>query len=325
MIQVTNLSKSYRDLQALRKVSFAVAPGEIIGLLGPNGAGKTTLMQILTGYLHPSEGSAVIGGLSVLDRTREVQAQIGYLPENAPLYPELTVQSYLKMMAVLRRIPAALRQHRLSETIRAVGLEERLTHPIATLSKGYRQRVGLAQAILHKPRLLILDEPTNGLDPTQVAEVRRLIRELARSATLIISTHILSEVEATCDRAIILMEGEIKADAKLAALAAGTAAVFSLTGPVAETQVCFNLQGLRTVRKVEITGREHDTITFRVQGEDDRNLCPEIYRLAREHDWPLSELRQEVRTLEAVFHELALAGERAATQFGPTTVPLLPA
>jgi ABC-2 type transport system ATP-binding protein len=308
MIQVRNLSKFYGEVHALRDVSFEVAAGEIIGLLGPNGAGKTTLMKILTGYLHPSAGSAAIGGLSVLEHTAEVQAQIGYLPENAPLYPELTVQSYLRMMADLRRIPAAMQQHRLSEAIRAVGLEERLTKPIGTLSKGYRQRVGLAQAILHKPRLLILDEPTNGLDPTQIAEVRRLIRNLARSATLIISTHILSEVEATCDRAIILMQGEIKADAKLAELAAGTAAVVSLTGPVAEDEVRVLLCGLSGIRQVEVIGKENGTCTFRVQGESDRNLCPEIYRLAREHDWPLTELRQEVRTLEAVFHELAMAG-----------------
>jgi ABC-2 type transport system ATP-binding protein len=305
MIQVRNLSKFYDDVQALRDVSFEVVPGEIIGLLGPNGAGKTTLMKILTGFLHPSAGAAVIGGLSVLEHTEEVQAQIGYLPENAPLYPELSVQSYLRMMADLRRIPAALQQQRLSETIRAVGLEERLTKPISTLSKGYRQRVGLAQAILHKPRLLILDEPTNGLDPTQIAEVRRLIQKLAQSATLIISTHILSEVEATCDRAIILIRGEIKADAKLAELAAGTAAVVSLNGPVVDTEVGVLLHGLSGVRHVEVIGNGNGTCTYRVQGEGDRNLCPEIYRLARENDWSLVELRQEVRTLEAVFHEVA--------------------
>jgi ABC-2 type transport system ATP-binding protein len=307
MIKVRNLSKYYNDVQALRDISFDIAQGEIIGLLGPNGAGKTTVMKILTGYLHPSAGTAVIGGLDVLEHTAAVQAQIGYLPENAPLYPELSVQSYLRMMADLRGIPAAMQQKCLSEAILAVGLEERLTKPIGTLSKGYRQRVGLAQAILHRPRLLILDEPTNGLDPTQIMEVRRLIRKLARNATLIISTHILSEVEATCDRAIILLQGEIKADARLADLAAGSAAFVSLAPPLSIGEVknmLYKLNGVRSVDMIEDKGGTH---TFRVQGVGDRNLCPEIYRMARENDWSLSELRQEVRTLEAVFHELAMA------------------
>jgi ABC-2 type transport system ATP-binding protein len=308
MIEVSELSKSYHGVQALREISFQVAPGEIIGLLGPNGAGKTTLMKILTGYLHPEAGTVVIDGLNVVEQPEKVQAQIGYLPESAPLYPELSVQSYLRMMADLRRIPAGEQQQRLTSAIRATGLEERLTQPIATLSKGYRQRVGLAQAILHQPRLLILDEPTSGLDPTQIAEVRRLIRNLARSATLIISTHILSEVEATCDRAIILMQGEIKADARLTELAAGAAAVVSLVRPAAEAEVSAILQELPGVRSVEITGRGDETVTFCIQGVNARHLCPRIYGLAREHDWALAELRQEVVTLEAVFHELAGGG-----------------
>jgi ABC-2 type transport system ATP-binding protein len=307
MIQVDNLSKSYGEVQALREITFQVAPREIIGLLGPNGAGKTTLMKILTGYLHPSAGTATIGGLSIFTDLEKVQAQIGYLPENAPLYPELTVQSYLQLIADLRRIPARLQKSRLAAAIRAAGLEERMTQPIATLSKGYRQRVGLAQAILHQPRLLILDEPTNGLDPTQIAEVRRLIRVLARSATVIISTHILSEVEATCDRAIILMGGEIKADAKLAELAAATTAVVSLARPAAGNDVVAALAGLAGVREVEATDGGGESVTYRVHGVAAGNLCPEIYRLARERDWQLWELRREVRTLEAVFHDLAVA------------------
>ncbi|MDA8165218.1 MAG: ATP-binding cassette domain-containing protein [Desulfobacteraceae bacterium] len=304
MIQVDKLSKSYGEVQALREVTFEVAPREIIGLLGPNGAGKTTLMKILTGYLHPSAGTATIAGLSILTDREKVQEQIGYLPENAPLYPELTVQSYLQMIAHLRRVPAGLQKSRLSAAIRAVGLEDRLTQPIATLSKGYRQRVGLAQAILHQPRLLILDEPTNGLDPTQIAEVRRLIRALAQSATVIISTHILTEVEATCDRAIILMGGEIKADAKLADLAAASAAVVTMALPAAD-DVAAVLAGLAGVREVETAASDEESVTYRVHGIG--SLCPEIYRLARERDWQLWELRREVRTLEAVFHDLAVA------------------
>ncbi|PIY20137.1 MAG: ABC transporter, partial [Deltaproteobacteria bacterium CG_4_10_14_3_um_filter_60_8] len=192
MIEVLNLEKSYGDVKALAGISFAVKPREVIGLLGPNGAGKTTLMKILAGFLHPEAGTARIGGYDVLEDPVAVQAMLGYLPENAPLYPELSVQAHLKMMADLRGIPAAEQRRKLSVAVHAVGLADRLTRPVSTLSKGFRQRVGLAQAILHNPRLLILDEPTNGLDPTQIVEVRHLIRKLARHSTVMVSTHILS-------------------------------------------------------------------------------------------------------------------------------------
>ena len=185
MIEVKELSKSYDEVEALRQVSFKIKPREVIGLLGPNGAGKTTLMKILTGYLHPSSGTAIIDGKDVLLETDKVQERIGYLPENAPVYPELTVQSYLKMMADLRNIASSEQKSYISEAVHAVGLEDRLTSLISSLSKGYRQRVGLAQAILHKPKLLILDEPTNGLDPSQIIEVRRLIKKLSQNSTIL--------------------------------------------------------------------------------------------------------------------------------------------
>lgn len=210
MIEVRDLKKTYGEVEALKDVSFSVQSGEVIGLLGPNGAGKTTVMKILSGYLHPTSGIAEVAGLDVSRFPGEVQEMIGYLPENAPLYPELTVQGQLRMIANLRAIPENEQLQYASDAVHAVGLEDRLVRPIATLSKGYRQRVGLAQAIIHRPKLLILDEPTNGLDPTQIIEVRNLIRSLAHKATVIVSTHILSEVEATCDRAIIIMNGEVK-------------------------------------------------------------------------------------------------------------------
>src|SRR5512137_1294857 len=175
MIEVSELKKSYGSVEALRGLSFSIAAGQIVGLLGPNGAGKTTIIKILTGYLQPDAGTVTVDGLDVLTHTREVQARIGYLPENAPLYPELSVQGYLKMMAELRQIPRSEQIARISEAVQATGLAEHLTRPIGTLSKGFRQRVGLAQAILHRPKLLILDEPTVGLDPTQIVEIRRLI------------------------------------------------------------------------------------------------------------------------------------------------------
>lgn len=308
MIEVTNLKKSYGDVEALQGVSFAIKPGEIIGLLGPNGAGKTTLMKILTGFLHPTEGSAKVDGLEVMDHTETVQEMIGYLPENAPLYPELTVQSYLKMIADLRRIPKNEQKNRLSEAIHAVGLEERLVRPIGTLSKGYRQRVGLAQAILHKPKLLILDEPTNGLDPTQIVEVRHLIKKFAQESTVMISTHILSEVEATCDRAIIIMRGLLMADAHLSELSTTTDALVTLAATEKEEKALAALTAINGVQKVEIKTQDNGKITYRVHGDTDRDFCPDIYHLARENDWSLFELKKDVRTLEAVFNELAAKG-----------------
>ena len=307
MIDVTDLTKSYGPIEALRGVTFHVAPGEIVGMLGPNGAGKTTILKILTGYLQPDDGTVYVNGLDVLTHTREVQAQIGYLPETAPLYPELSVQAYLKMMAELRQIPEDEQVARLSEAIYAAGLENHLIRPIGELSKGFRQRVGLAQAILHRPRLLILDEPTLGLDPTQIVEVRRLIRRLAEHSTVLFSTHILSEVEALCDRVIILMNGQIKADAQLSELAATSDAVLVLEhAPVGVDRALRNLSG---VRGVERTQTPDGYPTYRVLGRDAEgtDLCPAIYNLAREEGWRLRELRRDVRTLETVFNELAMA------------------
>ncbi len=313
MIDANDLSKSYGPIEALRGVTFHIAPGEIVGLLGPNGAGKTTAIKILTGYLHPDSGTVRVNGLDVLTHTREVQAQIGYLPESAPLYPELSVQAYLKMMAELRQIPEDEQLARLSEAIYATGLEEHLVRPIGQLSKGFRQRVGLAQAIIHRPQLLILDEPTIGLDPTQIVEIRRLIRRLAErgqttsGSTILFSTHILSEVEVLCDRVIILMNGQIKADARLSELAATSDAILVLEKAL--TDVKRTLCNLSGVKNVEQTQTPDGYPAYRVLGKSasEVDLCPAIYNLAREEDWPLRELRRDVRTLETVFNELAMA------------------
>ena len=315
MIDVRGVSKAYGSVKALQDVSFQVAAGEIIGLLGPNGAGKTTMMKILTGYLQPDAGQVQVDGLDVLTDTLEVQQRIGYLPENAPLYPEMSVQSYLKMIADLRQIPVSEQLPLLSEAVRATALVDHLTRPIGQLSKGYRQRVGLAQAILHKPKLLILDEPTIGLDPTQIVEVRRLIRNLARRSTVLLSTHILSEVEATCDRVIILLNGEVRADAHLAELATTVDTILVLAEGTRD--VASALKSLRGVRAVERVPTS-DGQGYRVRGGNGADLRPEIYRLAREKDWPLRELRRDVRTLETVFNELATAEipERRAERVG---------
>jgi ABC-2 type transport system ATP-binding protein len=279
------------------------------------------MIKILTGYLQPDSGRVTVDGVDVLSNPLQVQKRIGYLPENAPLYPEMSVQAYLKMIAELRLIPADDQPVRLSEAVRATALEDHLARPIGQLSKGYRQRVGLAQAILHKPKLLILDEPTVGLDPTQIIEVRGLIRRLARRSTVLLSTHILSEVEATCDRVIILLNGQVKADARLAELSATTDVVLVLASRVESAQpsssqahggemdmpgTIDDLKALPGVRAVQVARRPggHE---YRIRGSDGVDLRPAVYGLARDRDWPLRELRRDARTLETVFNELATA------------------
>jgi ABC-2 type transport system ATP-binding protein len=316
-IQVAGVSKSYDTVQALDGVSFQVEVGQVVGLLGPNGAGKTTMIKILCGYLQPDEGRVLVDGLDVMDQTLEVQSRIGYLPENAPLYPELSVQRYLLMMAELRRIPPQDRAGYISDAVRATGLEEQLARPIGELSKGFRQRVGLAQAILHKPRLLILDEPTVGLDPTQIVHVRHLIRRLAKQSTVLLSTHILSEVEAACDRAIVLLNGQVRTDASLSELSSSGYVVLVLTEP--RTEVVSVLEALPEVLSVDAVAADgaaeyHIHGTEETEGELD--LRPLVYQAAHEHGWSLCELRREVRTLETVFGELTQGDSEAQTSRG---------
>ncbi len=302
-IDARGLRKEFGAKTAVADLTLQVERGEIFGFLGPNGAGKTTIIKTLTGYLQPDSGQIAVDGLDVLTQTQEVQARIGYLPENAPLYPELSVQAYLQMMAELRQIPPDEIRQKLSHAVYATGLSEHLTRPIGQLSKGFRQRVGLAQAILHQPRLLILDEPTVGLDPTQIVEIRNLIRRLARNSTVLFSTHILPEVEALCDRVIILINGEVKVDSRLSDLSETNDAILVLdNGTDGVTKA---LQGLPEIGAVEevvmVNGRTH----YHIHGQNDADLCPAIYQLAVVQGWPLRELRPDVQTLESVFNEVA--------------------
>ena len=304
MIEVKDLVKDYGRFRALGGVSFAIGEGEIVGLLGPNGAGKTTLLRAITGYFEPTSGSVAVDGIDAVAEPLRAQAHIGYLPEGAPLYPDMLVQEYLTMMAELRGVPVGAVRARLSEAVHSTGLERRLTQNIGSLSKGFRQRVGLAQAILHQPRFLILDEPTSGLDPTQIAEVRNLVHRLARTSTVILSTHILPEVEQTCERVLILMNGHLQADAALAELTA-TNEVY-LAVPAGTTGVAETLAALPEIQAVAaVEGREgYDG--YQLSGEADVDLCRIAYGLARQRDWELGELRPSARTLETVFGELAL-------------------
>lgn len=301
MIHVQNIAKSYGNIQALRGVSFDIQPGEIVGLLGPNGAGKSTAIKIITGFLHPDEGLVEIDGLNVLRELRAVQAKIGYLSENTPLYPELSVQAYLRMIADLRSIPESDFIRRLSDAVYGAGLQDYLTRPIASLSKGLRQRLGLAQAILHKPQFLILDEPTVGLDPTQIVEIRALIKSLAQESTILFSSHILSEVEAICDRVVIIINGEVKADQRLSELSRSNDATLVLQNDSDDVERSLN--ALAGVERVQPLRSLDDYPAYRISGSVD--ITPRIYTVARERDWAVRELRRDTVTLESFFNQLA--------------------
>ncbi len=297
MISVKHLSKAYGDLQALDKVSFEIGSGEIVGLLGPNGAGKSTVIKLLTGFLQPDSGTADIGGVSVMADPIAVQAQIGYLPENAPLYPELTVIDYLQMMADLRGVPPNQQRDSLADAVYATGLEKRINQRIGELSKGFRQRVGIAQAILHRPKLLILDEPTVGLDPSQIIEIRQLIKRLAEHSTILFSTHILPEVETLCDRVLMLMNGQLRLDAKLADLAHSTDLVLVLDSPPTDVE-----SSLAKLPSVAAVVAEENTFTLTAEGEAD--LAPAVFECAIQQKWQVRELRPDVRSLETIFNEV---------------------
>lgn len=309
-IAIDKLSKSYGRIQALSGVSFKIRPGEVIGLLGPNGAGKTTLMKILCGYLEPDEGDVQVHGIDVVENPLAAQRRIGYLPESAPLYGEMLVQEYLEMMAAMRGIPLDQREDRMVEVVRATGLTERVVQPIGTLSKGFRQRVGIAQAIIHEPDILILDEPTTGLDPAQIVEIRELIVRLSKKSTVMLSTHILSEVEATCERVLVIMQGELRADAKLAELRSANAAVVSIEASA--SGVADVLQKVDGVTSVESTGSAGEFTRWRVTSGSTSALCPALFEALRTTRWKIGELRPEPKTLERVFRDLAdRAGEMA--------------
>jgi gliding motility-associated transport system ATP-binding protein len=309
-IAIDKLSKSYGRIQALSGVSFKIEPGEVIGLLGPNGAGKTTLMKILTGYLEPDEGDVRVHGIDVVTDPLAAQRRIGYLPESAPLYSEMLVQEYLEMMAAMRGVAPERRHDRVVGVIRATGLTDRVIQPIGTLSKGFRQRVGIAQAIIHEPDILILDEPTTGLDPAQIAEIRDLIVGLAKKSTVLLSTHILSEVEATCERVLVIMQGELKADAKLAELRSANAAVVAIEA--AASGVADVLNKVTGVTSVEAAGTTGDFTRWRVTSGEAGDLCPALFDALRGKSWKIGELRPDPKTLERVFRDLAQGGVEVA-------------
>jgi ABC-2 type transport system ATP-binding protein len=311
MINVTNLSRRYGNFTAVDQVSFQIGCGEIVGLLGHNGAGKSTIMKMLTGFLEPSGGEIRIAGETLLADRCGAQARIGYLPENCPVYPEMSVVDFLDYTASLRGLAATERSLAIRRALTQTALQEKATAIIATLSRGYRQRVGVAQALLHNPEILILDEPTNGLDPSQIEHMRELIRELGRKATVIVSTHILQEVEAICDRVLILRDGRLSLDARMEELTQGKALLLSCSAPPEEALQ--TLCALPGVAEVKTRFEKEACCGYRLLAEDSaEELAPQIASTVVARGWRLFELQREERTLEKVFHELSTSLEETA-------------
>jgi ABC-2 type transport system ATP-binding protein len=297
MIEVEHLIHRYGDLTAVDDVSFHIGPGEVVGLLGHNGAGKTTIMKMLTGFLEPTAGTIHIDKLRIGEDTRAIQGRIGYLPENCPVYPEMTVIDYLEFQAGLHGVPEYKRKQAVAQAIRRTALREKATDIIQTLSRSYRQRVGVAQAILHEPDIVILDEPTNGLDPTQIMHMRELIRELAQQATVIVSTHVLQEVQAVCERVLILRAGKLVLDSRLDALQSGRRLLVSVDGDATAALAKIDGgQGGRGTRPGE------GALDLRAGGQ--RRSCASPAAALHAAGRKLYVLQPEHRDLETVFAEV---------------------
>ena len=307
MITVKNLTKQYGDLKAVDNVSFDVHTGEILGFLGPNGAGKTTTVRIITCYMLPTFGLVEVDGQNALEHSLEVRRKIGYLLENAPLYSEMNVLDYLHFIMGLRDIPRERFSSRTKEITEICGLESVINRNIGELSKGFRQRVGLAQAMVHDPEILILDEPTSGLDPNQIAEIRGLIKKLGKEKTVILCTHILPEVEATCGRVLIINQGKIVADGTPAELQSGFQGKTKICMELKTTSedVIDKLLKLKNVEKVkQISADDVGLKKFTIECASGLDLREDIFNLAVQNQWVILELRKEQASLEDVFRQL---------------------
>jgi ABC-2 type transport system ATP-binding protein len=305
-IVVENLTKKFNTQRAVDNISFEVKTGEIVGFLGPNGAGKTTTMKILTCFMAPSDGNAKINDLSILENHDEIKKQIGYLPENNPLYHEMYVLDYLKFVAELQGYPRDKISKRIAEMVQVCGLQIEKHKKIGELSKGYRQRVGLAQAMIHDPEILILDEPTTGLDPNQIVEIRKLIKELGQHKTVILSTHILPEVEATCDRILIINRGKIVADGTadmLRKTAQGQEVLKVQIGEIENRDsVAEALRNLDSIALVDFDKESKNR--FIVNSKQEKSSRKDIFNMCVKNKWVLTEMTPIETKLEDIFREL---------------------
>lgn len=309
MIAARNLTRNYGSFTAVDKVSFTIKDGEIVGLLGHNGAGKTTIMKMLTGFLEPTSGSATINGCDIEKDRSRAQSYIGYLPENCPLYPEMTVAAFLDYAAELKGIANGEKTRAIREAVAATELAEKLMAPISSLSRGYKQRVGVAQAILHNPKIVILDEPTNGLDPSQIKHMRALIKRLAENATVMLSTHILQEVAAVCGRVIIINRGKVALDKPLSELGGG-GRLRLVTDGAPET-VTPLISALNIVKGVEALGASGKAAAYSLalNGHAADEAASRVARAINEQGLSLFALYPESRDLETVFAEITAGAD----------------
>ena len=308
MIEVQHLTKRYGRITAVDDLTFKVERGEILGFLGPNGAGKTTTMRILTGYMPATEGNAIVAGFDVFDQPLEAKRRTGYLPETPPLYPEMTVREYLQFVARLKikGVSRSERRARVDDSMRRTRVDDMANRHCGKLSKGYRQRVGLAQAILHNPEVLILDEPTAGLDPKQIIETRQLIKELAGTHTIILSTHILPEVSQTCERVVIINKGRMVAvdtPANLTAKLRGSETMYLQIDALGQ-DATGALQAVSGVTGVRVADSSGGMTGYEVTSEKGRDVRRDLARAVVSHDWGLLELRPSRMSLEEVFLSL---------------------
>ena len=298
-LQIHHLTKMYGPQKAVHDVSFSVSRGEIVGFLGPNGAGKSTTMKIATGYVPPTEGQVLVAGLDVVAQPRQVKRIVGYLPEHNPLYLDLFVHEYLHFVGRLYGLRGQTLRQRVAEMVEVCGLGREQNKKIETLSKGYRQRVGLAQALIHNPEVLILDEPTTGLDPNQILEIRKLIKDISRDKTVIFSTHIMQEVQALCNRVLVINQGTLVADDQLASLLQhqqGAAIRVEFEQPVDVSR----FTAIAGVREVTDLGNN----TYRIYAAGEVDLRPELFRFAADNSLSLVGLKQEEHSLENIFRAL---------------------
>ncbi len=303
MIEVQHLTKRYGPVTAVDDVSFTVERGEILGFLGPNGAGKTTTMRVLTGYMPPTDGKAIVAGYDVFEQPIEAKRRTGYLPETPPLYPEMTVRDYLMFVSKIKGVPRGERTARVDEMMRKTHVDDMANRHCGKLSKGYRQRVGLAQALMHNPDVLILDEPTAGLDPKQIIETRQLIRSLAGDHTIILSTHILPEVSQTCQRVVIINRGKVVAvdtPDNLTARLRGSETMY-LQVDAAGADVSAVLQRVTGVTRVAVSDTRQQVVGYEVDSEAGRDVRRELAAAVVGRGWGLLEMRPMRMSLEEIF------------------------
>jgi ABC-2 type transport system ATP-binding protein len=304
MIHVESVSKSFGPTRAVDDLSFTIESGEVVGLLGPNGAGKTTAMRLITGFLAPDCGTIEVDDIPVLERAVEAQRRIGYLPESNPLWRDMLVSEILQLSADLKRVPRSERGAAFDFVVDAVGLEDVYYRPIRQLSKGYRQRVGIATALVHQPSILILDEPTEGLDPGQRGDIRALITRLAHDRTIIMSTHVMQEVQAVASRVMIVKGGRLVADGSVGELTREAHSGRTITFEAAGRGIARALQQLEGIDEVDATTLKRGRVRATITSDGNVDVRPELSRLAREHEWTIWHLAEEEHRLEDVFMEL---------------------